>query len=493
MAKLEGTQQSFWKMTGEESTYPKLTKDIEVDVAVIGGGISGVLTAYLLAKEGKSVALIEALEVANGTTGGTTAKVSSQHQLIYAEMLAREGVEVARQFYEANEAGLKLIESLVEEYDIECDFRMMDSYVYSQDGNNTASLEKEAKAYEEIGIDGGMVDSVPLDFDVASALVMRKQAQFHPVKFIQGMVKEFEALGGKTFEQTRYMESEKKKGKLVISTDTDHKVTCKQAVLATLFPMEDPHNFYVDNLKPVSSHLTAFKSDKSLNKGMYISEDSPKRTFRGAQNGRQYLLIVGGHTHPTGDEHSTIDRYESIRQFAKDEFGLTEMIGYWSEHDMVSPDRRPFIGPIEEGDEQLFVMTGYSKWGLTAAAIGAKLITDLIDKKDNVYEQLFSPERDLPSEDDEESEVQSVAELAAELKVGEAKRFEELGEALGMYKDQDETIHYLDLACTHLGCEVAWNDGDETWDCPCHGSVFEGSGDVIAGPAKEPLKKVDPY
>ncbi|PID20291.1 hypothetical protein CSV61_15535 [Sporosarcina sp. P3] len=490
MSRLEGSQQSFWKTEAGPVHYAKLSKDLEVDTAVIGGGISGALTAYLLAKAGRSVAIVEARDFSAGSTGGTTAKLSSQHQLIYHEMLQRDGLDVARKFYDANEEGRKLIESISKEHNIDCDFTEEDAYVFTQDGSHTESLKAEAQAYDEIGIDGGMTNSIPIDFDVSSALVMRKQAQFQPVKFIHGLLKAIEELGGKIIQHTRYMDKEEHDDYLVLTTNTPYKITCKQVVLATLFPVEDPHSFYSNTMEPMSSHLTAFESDQPFGTGVYIGQDEPRRTFRGAYDGDQPILIVGGNTHRTGNKSSTIDHYEAIRQFTKAEFGLTKMLAYWSEHDMVTPDRRPFIGPIEEGNDKMFVMTGYNKWGLAVAGTAAQLICDLIEGKENSYAEFLSPQRDLPKKEEKEDQP-SILEQAKQLSKGEAKRFEINEEASGMYRDHTGDIHYVNLTCTHLGCEVKWNDGDETWDCPCHGSIFDGTGKVIAGPAKDPLKQID--
>lgn len=498
MDNLQGENRSFWRVTEHGVSYPKLAQDIEVDTAVIGGGISGILTAYFLAKRGKSVALLEARELVGGTTGGTTAKLSSQHELIYDKMIQLGGVELAKQYYEANQTGLRLIEELVTEHVIDCGFQEMDSYVISQHGTNTQNLEKEAAAYEKIGIEGGMTDSVPLEFNVASALVMKDQAQIHPVKFLHGVVREIDQMGGHIYQHTKYMGTERNGGQLTLQTDSPFTVTCRQVVLATLFPVEDPHSFYSNTMKPVTSHLTAFESPHTFVRGVYISDDTPKRTFRGAQDGNRHVLIVGGETHPTGDANSTVERYKAIRQFAKEEFGLTEMIGYWSEHELTTPDKRPYIGPIEEGDDQMYVMTGYNKWGMTAAAAGAQLIADLITGENNRFEELFSPQRSLPEKNNDDSgqsndAFKSLLQRAERLEKGQADQFKQNGKPIGIYKDINANVHYLDLHCTHLGCGVRWNDGDQTWDCPCHGSIFDGTGEVLAGPAKQPLKKVNPY
>lgn len=360
-------------------------------------------------------------------------------------------------------------------------------------------MEREAKAYEEIGVEGGMTNSILLDFNVESALVMKEQAQIHPVKFLHGVLRELDSMEVGLYQHTRYMGTERDRGQLLISTDTPFTVTCRHVVLATLFPAEDPHSFYSNTMKPATSHLTVYESPDTF-RGAYISDDSPKRTFRGAQDGDRNMLIVGGETHPTGDGKSTVDRYESIRTFVKEEFGLTDMLGYWSEHDLLTPDMRPYIGKIEQDDDQMYVMTGYNKWGMTSAAAGAQLIADMLAGKENRYEKLFSPQRDLPSPDSgkspnekQQNDKDLLIDQAASLKEGQAKRFEMDGKAAGMYKDVNGHVHYVDLSCTHLGCEVKWNNGDQTWDCPCHGSIFDGTGEVIAGPAKLPLKTVHPF
>lgn len=499
MENLSGENRSFWRESTQGVSYPKLAEDLNVDVAVVGGGMSGILTAYLLSKKGKSVALLEAREMVGGTTGGTTAKLSSQHQLIYDEILQRDGLEIAKDYYDANESGRQLVQSLVKEHDINCGFETMPAYVYTQDGSNTDRLEKEAKAYETIGIDGGLTTDIPLDLDVEAALVMNNQAQFQPVKFLHGMLKEIESLGGRVFQHTMYIGTKRDESGLLLSTDTPFTVTCQQVVLATLFPAEDPHSYFSNTMKPVTSHLTAFESPKAFDSGMYISDDSPKRTFRGAEGDDYHVLIVGGETHPTGDGKSTEEHYKAIKTFAKQEFGLTEMLGYWSEHDLVTSDRRPHIGPIEEGDNQMYVMTGYSKWGIAVAATGAQLITDIITGKENRFKKLFDPQRKMPDmkEDNESGEgggdETHVLQESAQLNKEKAKRFEVKGKPAGMYKDVNGTVHYVDLACTHLGCEVKWNDADKTWDCPCHGSIFDGKGSVMAGPAKKPLKTINPF
>lgn len=496
MEQAQGVNRSFWRKYATGVSYPKLTENITVDTTVVGGGMSGILAAYHLAKAGKKVALLEAREFVSGTTGGTTAKLTSQHELVYARLLQGASVEIAKLYYEANQEGLKLIESLVDELNIDCEFEKMDAYVYSQNGIRTAELEREALAYETIGINGSMTDATPLHFNVDSALMMEDQAQFHPIKFLHGVLQQLDFMGVKIYQHTMYMESTRENSELTLKTDTPFTVTCDEVIFATLFPAEDPDSYYSKTMKPVTSHLAVYENTNTPLHGMYISDDFSKRTFRGAQQDHKHFLIVGGETHETGDDKSNIKRYDKIKQFAENEFGLQDRIGYWSEHDLVTPDMRPFIGKIKENDDQMYVMTGYNKWGLAAAATGSQLIADMITGKPNRYENLFCPQRDVKQIRQKEEDNQNgefAAQQSAELDVGQAKRTEVDGKAVGIYKDINKKTHYVDLACTHLGCEVKWNDADETWDCPCHGSIFDGTGEVLAGPAKLPLKKVNPY
>ncbi|UQW97933.1 FAD-dependent oxidoreductase [Rummeliibacillus sp. G93] len=494
MNKLIGENRSFWRMSAKGLSYTKLANTVEVDVAIVGGGISGILASYFLAKKGKKVALLESRELISGTTGGTTAKLSAQHELVYNKLIKQSGEELARLYYEANSKAIDIAESLVKEYGIDCDFERTDAYVFSQKESSLEQLESEEIAYRKLGIDGEMVDDIPISFDIKGALVMRNQAQFHPVKFLQGILRELEDMGAHIYQHTKYTGYERDGDRLTLNTDTQFQVICDDMVLATLFPAEDPESFYSKNMKPSTTHLTAFAHlDRNL-QGMYISNDRPELSFRSAYYEEEPVLIIGGQSHPTGDNVSTVERYESIKDRVEKEFGLTEMLDYWSAHGYLTPDSRAFIGKLQKGTDSIYVMTGFNEWGMTTGIVGAELITDLIMGEENPYQPLYDPNRSLPKQQNHGKKLTpTILDEAAELKEGQAKKFEVDGKPAGMYKDANGEVHYMNLACTHLGCEVKWNDGDHTWDCPCHGSIFDGKGEVISGPAKEPLKRVSPF
>ncbi|WP_242698251.1 FAD-dependent oxidoreductase [Bacillus sp. SD088] len=221
---------------------------------------------------------------------------------------------------------------------------------------------------------------------------------------------------------------------------------------------------------------------------MYINVDRSVRSIRHTKVNDEEYLLVGGETHKTGDQHSTSDRYQQLAKFAEQTFSSSEVCSYWSEHDLVTEDRRPLMGYLASEDENIYTITGLNKWGLTNAAVGAKLICNLIMEQKNPYQEIFAANRLQNNDEKEDSSLQT---KAAHLKKNQAATVEIDDQQIGLFKDQNGDIHYLDLACTHLGCEVHWNDGDHTWDCPCHGSIFNSTGKVVTGPAVQDLKKVD--
>lgn len=490
--------QSFWKQTEKSLSYPQLKKNLEKDVVIVGGGIAGITAAYFLAKEGKKVVLLEAREVISGTTGFTTAKLTAQHNLIYDELINRYGQAKANLYYQANMEGIALVKSITEELEIDCELEEQDAFVFTQKQQNKNKLLKEAEAYEKLGIDGGLLEDLPLNLDIEAAVTMRNQAQFHPVKYLNGLLKEIEKLGGEIYEHSKVMEVEDmEKGSC--KTEYGYTVTGKDVIFATHFPLHEPDNIYSKKLKPESSYALAVKSKQEFPDGMYINVDLPKRTLRKMEVEGENYILVGGESHPTGDGISSKQRYEQLAVFAEKTFEATEVKYQWSSHDLTGEDRIPFVGKLQADSKHIYVMTGFAKWGLSNATIGGKVLTDLIMEQKNLFTELYDPQREIPSMKDVEPEElnnenndaksnQTVKVKNLDKKHGTVAEIN--GDQVGVYKDTKGNIHYLDLTCTHLGCDVEWNDGDCTWDCPCHGSRFNAIGNVIQGPAVEPLKQI---
>lgn len=493
---METKHESFWNGTVKQPSFKPLDKDTETDVVVAGAGIAGITTAFLLSQEGKRVVLLEARELLDGTTGNTTAKLSAQHHLIYSKLIELYGENAAKLYFEANCNAISSIESWAEMQKIDCDFERQDSYVFTKQAGMKSSLEKEAEAYKKLSIDGGVIEGSPIFSDAIASLLMRNQAQFHPAKWLKGLVEELDKAGVEIYENTILEDVKKKDGKVICVTDKDNKVTCEDLVIATHFPVYAENKFYVNNMPPESSVALAYETDKQLPPGMYISAEMPKWTLRNIKDGDKTYILVGGESHATGDGMSEEERYRRTAEYAQQHLGLKDPVYRWSTRDFFSPDHIPLVGKLHEDTDHIFVMTGFSKWGLSNATAGAQIIKDLIVGNDNPYIALYSPQRERekwegPSGESETVKTEGVNKTLDNLNNNEAAVVNKDDKEIGVFKDDKGELHYVDIACTHMGCGCKWNDGDLTWDCPCHGSRFKATGEVIGGPATEPLEKAD--
>ncbi|KQL53867.1 (2Fe-2S)-binding protein [Heyndrickxia shackletonii] len=492
----------LWRDKIDFPKFSQLNEDIEVDVTVVGGGITGITTAYLLVKEGFKVALIEAGNLLNGTTGHTTAKITAQHGLIYDELIQTIGGESARLYYEANNNAITFIRDMVKEHNIECDFTNEDAFIYTNSDDYINKLKNEMIAYEKLGIKGEISDRVPADFSVKAALKMSNQAHFHPLKYLKPLVEYIVSNGGVIFEKTTATDVDTEE-KLKVRTSGGPSVICRYVCACSHFPFYDGLGFYPTRMYAERSYIIAIKPEKEFNGGMYINAEQPTRSLRTAMLGDEELLLIGGENHKTGQGISTILHYQALENFAEETFGIKEYLFRWSAQDLTTLDKVPYIGQITGGHPNIFVATGFRKWGMTNSTVAANLLKDLIMEKENPYRDLYTPSRF--GDTSMKSFLSTNIDVAKHLIEGKLEyplmRIDELepdqgsvvnvnGRRAGAYRDKDGKVYVVDTTCTHLGCEVEWNSGDRTWDCPCHGSRFSIQGDVIEGPAESPLEKI---
>ncbi|WP_053375662.1 FAD-dependent oxidoreductase [Paenibacillus sp. FJAT-27812] len=495
--------ESYWIETSSElSSYPALEQNLETDVVVVGGGISGITTAYLLAKEGLRVVLIEAGRLLNGTTAHTTAKITAQHDLIYDELIQREGEEKAALYYKANHEALQFMKQTIEQNDIDCGFSVQDAYVYTNSNEYINKLEKEMSAYAALGIPGAYLDQTPLELPARAAVVMHNQAQFHPLQYLSALVLKFVEAGGTIYENTTAVDVEPGAHPQVI-TSKGRRMTCKHVVSCTHFPFYDGLGFYFARMHADRSYVLGVHVEDKWSEGMYLSAEDPKRSIRYVNTAKhEKLLLIGGQSHKSGQGVCTINHYEELRKFATSHFRLKEIAYRWSAQDLATGDNIPYIGRITASSPNVFLATGYRKWGMTNGTAAALLIRDLIMEKENVYEGLYAPSRPttlgalknliVDNADVAKHLIAGKLELVhkhpEDLAVDEGSVVKLHGKRAGAYKDSEGKLFLVDTTCTHMGCEVEWNNGDRTWDCPCHGSRFSYRGEVVDGPAEEPLK-----
>ncbi|KZZ85194.1 FAD-dependent oxidoreductase [Bacillus sp. SJS] len=500
---IPSTPEPYWKESAELPSFPKLQQSLETEAVIVGGGITGITAAYLLAKEGVKVVLLEADVLLNGTTGHTTAKITTQHDLIYDELMHHIGEEKTKKYFRANDEALAFMRDYAA--NVSCDFSNQDAYIYTTENKNVTKLEKEYKAYVKLDADCAMADTLPFDLSIKSAIMIRNQAQFHPISYLNQMVQELQEMGAQIYEHTVAVDAEAfDGGAKVITRDGSH-IKAKHAISCSHFPFYDGNGFYFTRMYAERSYVLGVKTRQPYPGGMYLSADNPTRSIRATPMNGEDLILIGGDSHKTGQGFDTEKHYESLELFGKVHLGLKETVYKWSAQDLITLDKIPYVGPVTKGKPSILAATGYRKWGMTNGTAAAMMIRDLVLEKENPYQDVFCPSRFIadPSIKTFLSQNLNVAGhlIGGKLDFGSRKKIEELrddegalvthkGQKAAAYKDQQGCLHLVDSTCTHLGCEVEWNHGDRSWDCPCHGSRFSIDGDVMEGPADKPLKKL---
>lgn len=495
-----GMKKSYWIDSTEDTNYETLNCNIDVDVAIVGGGITGITSALLLQKEGLKVAVFEAGKIAYGTTGHTTAKITSQHGLIYSRIVNTMGKDMAAQYAKANETAIKFIKNTVQKYNIDCDFKECPSYIYTEDCNNLKKFEEEMEAIEDLDIKADYLDTLPLPLSVKGAIRFNNQAQFHPRKYILSLASKISQEGVKIFENTKIVDVIE--GRVyVLKTENNQTITASKVIIASHYPFHDGLGFYFARLLPSRSYVLGMKIKDEFPDGMFISYENPKRSLRSQDyDNNTKLILVGGDGHETGCEEDTFKHYKALALFAESKFNVESILYRWSAQDYITVDGVPYAGHLTSKDESVFVATGYAKWGMTNSTASSILIKDLILEKKNEWKDVYNPSRYTSASTKNFIELNfdiaknlikgklKSGDKDLELKKGEGKIVEIDGKKYGAYRDDNDKLHIVDSTCTHFGCELKWNEAEKTWDCPCHGSRFSVDGEVIEGPAFRDLK-----
>ncbi len=486
---------SYWNATADSPGFPALSGDVGVDVAIIGGGIVGVTTARLLKDRGLTVAVIEARRVGRQVTGKSTAKISSQHGTTrYQILVSKFGEDRARLYASAQEAGLRRISELAARHGIEAEIEPMPAFVYTLDKSFVTKIEKEVEVAKRLGLPATLTRDTGLPFDVLQAMRWDGQARFHPVKYVAGLAATVPGDGCHVFEDSRAVDYEPTR----VVTERGS-VSARHVVMATHLPLGQVGMYYATNAPhaepviaaPISSDLPA----------MYKNAEQPGRSIRTHRggNGRIYAIAAGSHFkpgHPDEERESLAD----IERWLTGTFDCGPVEYRWINEDYTPVDGAPFIGWSSRSDGYL-VATGFAAWGISNGTVAAEIIADLATGKDNRWLEVFDATRVKPiagAPDFVKENLSVAAHLIGGYLGRKAKSYDELGpgeaailkidgDNVAAFRDEKGALHAVSAVCSHMGCLVGWNDTDRTWDCPCHGSRFELSGEVIHGPATRPL------
>ena len=434
--------ESIWEKTAPQRNFPTLDGDKHTDILIIGGGVAGVLCAWFLDRAGADYMLVEAKTVGSGVTGRTTAKITAQHGLLYQNLLRSWGRERAKLYLEANLRAVEQYRALCGE--IGCDFQEERAYVFSRSSRDP--LLREVEALTALGLTTSTARKTPLPFPVAGAVVMEGQGQLHPLEFLYTLAKDL-----------RVYEHTKVQGLSPGCALTDHGVVhANKTVIATHFPILNKHGLYPLKLYQSRSYVLALENAPVFD-GMYVEDKENGLSFRRWGD----LLLLGGGGHRTGKKGKG---WAQLRSLAKRWYPDAKEVAHWATQDCVTPDGGAYVGQYSPRTPDLFVTTGFNKWGWTTAMAGAELLRDLLQGKGNVYAPAFDPSRPMP-----------------------------LGAALG-----NAAQAALDLLrptaprCPHMGCALRYNAAERSWDCPCHGSRFDEKGGLIDNPATDDMKHRPP-
>ncbi|WP_353194951.1 FAD-dependent oxidoreductase [Pusillimonas noertemannii] len=504
----ENKTQTYWEAAagGPPTSYPSLAGDARTDVVVVGAGIVGLTAAYELARAGKKVIVLEALRTASQVTARSTAKLTSQHGLIYGRLIRDFGEENARLYARANQDAIEHIAKLVGKERIDCAFERKPAYLYADGIESASDIDDEAMVAAMLGLPARVIKEMPAPVSCTRALCFDDQAQFNPVRYLTGLARAVAATT-QLYEMSRVVGVEQDGEVQHVKTEAGHTVTARHVVIATHLPVVPEGKFFAKAF--TFSHTVAaapLPAGCELD-GMFITSGQPTYSFRTDNSTGVPHIIAVGPEYKTGEPEGLSQSFADLEEFLRKHFSIAEPAYRWTNEDFRPMDGMPFVGRASGSTPQLYVATGFDAWGITNGVVAARLIANQILQRENPCARLFDATRIKPLAGGAEfvkenlnSAKQFVAERLApnssdassHLPLGEARVLRANGKSIARYRDMDGKLHELSAVCTHMGCIVEWNEVDLTWDCPCHGSRFGHDGAVLHGPATSPLEEPEP-
>ncbi|MFI6277280.1 FAD-dependent oxidoreductase [Streptomyces sp. NPDC050988] len=500
-------QGSYWLETAPPGApAPPPSGDLTVDVAVVGGGIAGLSTAWELVRQGREVAVLEADRVAAGVTGHTTAKLTALHTLVYDHLRRTRGPEGARLYALSQTAAIGRAREIVDELGIDCEWEEAAAFTFAEDPRRVGRLRAEAQAAREAGLPAEFVTETDLPFAVAGAVRVSGQAQFHPRKYLLALTDDLHRRGGTVYEGTRVVgltEGEP----CVLRTDTGVSIRADKVVIATHYPVFDRALLFT-RLSPRRELVVAATIDEDrAPHGMYITPEQATRSVRTApyRDGKRLLIVTGEHFVPgTTDVEK---RFARLSAWADDHFAGLTFTHRWATQDNDSTDSVPLVGPLRPGSRHTYVATGFGGWGMSGGIMAGGLLSDLINGREVAWDGLYDPRRLASVVREGTSFLKHQAHVARhfvgdrlspvtgpapdDIPPGDGAVVRLGGRQYAVHRDENGHVQAVSARCTHLGCIVSFNRAEQAWECPCHGSRFAPDGEILQGPAVHPLEKRD--
>ncbi len=492
---------SYWISTTPTLNYKSELPKKTFDVAIVGGGIVGITLAYFLTKSGKKVIVVEANKILEGVTGFTTAKITSLHTLIYDYLINKFDKKTAKLYADAQQSAIDEIASLVKNLQIDCDFVRAPAYTYTEDQNQLDRIKKEVQAAKSLGLPASFTKETELPYRVKGAVRFDNQAHFHPRKFLLALARAINKNRSLIVDEVRVKDVKEGEPSDVITEKGV--IKAHDVVIATNYPILD-RGLYFTRLTPKRSYVLGVYIEGRIPKGMYINIDNPLFSLRPQPTDKGEMLIVTGFDYQTGRGDNNINYYEELAKITQAKFKLKSIAYNWATQDNDTVDRVPYIGKYLPYSKHLFVATGFAGWGMTNGVASARILHDTIIGKKNTWTEIFNPARSgqlkeikqFVSQNIDSSKKFVTGRLLAKypteinkIKENEGKVIELDGRKIAAYKDKNGKISAVSAVCQHWGCIVNFNNTEKSWDCPCHGSRYDTTGEILHDPTVKPLPK----